>query len=572
MAYTLHYRVRTILALVLLLLASQLSADTLLVRGGTLIDMTGNKPLGNASILVRDGVIAQIWQGTAVTDYPSDTEIIDAKGKFIIPGLIDSHVHYNWYMGALFLSHGITTVNDLSSRVDWQRAVRHALNNGNLRGPRYLYCARVGKANAAQAQQVVAKLLQISDCLRFDANSEEDQTLAFTSVAEASNTSIIAHSYDAVESARLGIDGIEHLEGVAISTIQNEQGKAALASLTVEEGHKNPLLFQHMEPALFDEVISKLIEANVYLNPTLIHEWKGVIDRTAQFESEEMQLLANPSLQYIPLDEKLVSLGQYHWADLALFPANGADPATEIFINNSYLLPAQNLRQQLNEGYRNMQQFLREFVRAGGKLYSGTDTAAASIPGISLHHEMQLYVDAGIPAEAALASSTRWAAELLHIDERLGTIEAGKQADIVILDADPLKDIANTKQIYKVILAGKPVDTTFHSDYDFPFHQYGTVSKHLYHQPPVLLSVSPGSASKNSEITLKISGENFVPASVVLFNGAAVSTRWISTTELSAVLGARQTTQPGSYLLGVDTPAPGGGRVESLEFIIDYAE
>lgn len=567
-----HYRLCIGLLLVLTCIGGQAYADTLLIRGGTLIDMTGNKPLSNASILVRDGIIDQVWQGNAVTDYPSDTSIIDATGKFIIPGLIDSHVHYNWYMGELFLAHGITTVNDLSGRIPWQKAVRNGLNSGKLRGPRYVYCARIDKAEAAQAQQAVARLRQTADCLRFDANSPADLTLAYTAAAEASDTGVIAHSYDAVESARLGIDGIEHLEGVAISTIQNEQGRSALEELTIEEGHKNSLLFQYMEPDLFDGVIKKLVDANVYLNPTLIHEWKGVIDRTAEFETEEMKLLNLPSLQYIPMDEKLVSMGQYHWADPVLLQSNNSKPVTEVFVNNSYLLPAVNLREQLDKGYRNVQQFLREFVRAGGKLYSGTDTAAASTPGISLHHEMQLYVDAGIPAEAALASSTRWAAELLHIDDRLGTIEAGKQADMVILGADPLKDISNTKQIEQVILAGKRIDTSYHSDYEFPFHQLGPVSKHLYHRLPVVKGVSPGFARQNSETTVKVTGENFVPESLVLFNGVPVSTKWISATELSAVLGERQTAQPGSYFLGVSTPAPGGGRVESFEFIIDYPE
>lgn len=562
--------IHSTLGICLLLLCTQLQADTLLIRGGTLIDMTGSRPLRNASILVRDGLIEKVAQGDDV-DYPADTRIIEAKGKFILPGLIDSHVHYNWYMGELFLAHGITTVNDLSGRIHWQQAVRNGLNSGKLRGPRYVYCARVANTDPDQAQQAVTQLRQEADCLRFDAGAPADLTLAYTTAAEASDTGVIAHSYDAVESARVGIDGIEHLEGVALSTIRNEEGRKAVAGLTIEEGHKNSLLFQYMEPALFDEVIARLIEANVYLNPTLVHEWKGVINRTAQFEGEEMRLLAHPSLQYIPMDEKLVSFGQYHWADTALAQTD-PDAEVRIFMNNSYLIQTRSLRTQLENGYRNVQRFLRRFVQAGGKLYSGTDTAAASIPGLSLHHEMQLLADAGLSNEAVLASSTRWAAELLHIDDRLGTIMPGKQADILILGADPLKDIANTRMIEQVILAGEVIDTTYHADYAVPFRQHGPVSKHLYHQPPVITAISPGTARQHSETAVTIRGENFVPASVVVFNGAAVQTEWVNMTELKAVLGERETAQPGSYLIGVSTPAPGGGRIERHEFIIDYPE
>jgi len=561
---------RSMLVICLLLLCTQLQADTLLIRGGTLIDMTGSRPLRNANILVRDGVIEQVSSGEDV-EYPADTRIIEAKGKFILPGLIDSHVHYNWYMGELFLAHGITTVADLGTRPHWQKAVRNGLNSGKLHGPRFVYCARVSNTDPAQAQQAVARLLEAADCIRFDTGAPADVTLTFTNAAEAAGTAVIAHSYDAVESARVGIDGIEHLEGVALATIRNEAGRQAVAGLTLGEGHKNSLLYQYMEPSLFDEVIARLIEANVYLNPTLIHEWKGVIDRTAQFESEEMRLLAHPSLQYIPMDEKLVSFNQYHWADAALAQTD-TDAEVSVFMNNSYLMQTRSLRTQLEQGYQNVQQFLLRFVKAGGKLYSGTDTAAASIPGISLHHEMQLLADAGLSNEEVLASSTRWAAELLHIDDRLGTIGPGKQADILILGADPLKDIANTRSIEQVILAGEVVDTTYHADYAAPFRQHGPVTKHLYHQPPVITAISPGAARQHSETTVTISGENFVPSSVVLFNGVAVRTEWVNLRELKAVLGQRETTQPGSYLIGVSTPAPGGGRIERHEFIIDYPE
>jgi len=489
-----------------------------------------------------------------------------------MPGLIDSHVHYNWYMGELFLAHGITTVNDLSSRNDWQRAVRNGLNIGGLRGPRYLYCMRVGKGEAAQARQLVDEVRQQADCIRFDADSPEALTIAVTTAADQAAIGVIAHSYDAVTSARLGIDGVEHLEGVALATIQDERGKAAVAALTLEEGHKNPLLYQYMEADHYDAVIRQLIDAKVFLNPTLVHEWKGVIDRTAQFEREELQLLGLPTLQYVPQDEKLVSLGQYHWADPVLLHRGSADTVPPLFVNNSYVIHTPTLREQIDNGYRNIQQFLRQFVRAGGKLYSGTDTAAASIPGISLHHEMQLLADAGISNEAVLASSTRWAAEMLHIEDRLGTITPGKIADIIILSANPLEDIANTRKIEQVILAGKPVDTTYHADYEFPFHQIGTVSKHLYHQPPVVSTITPGMAHQHSAAVIIVTGDNFIPASVVILNGVPVRTDWISPTELHATLGPRETALPGSYRIGVSTPAPGGGRDDPREFVIDYPE
>ena len=95
-------------------------------------------------------------------------------------------------------------------------------------------------------------------------------------------------------------------------------------------------------------MIQHLIQHHVFLNPTLDFEWKGIIDRTPQFELEDQKLLYSPSFQYVPEDERLVSLGQYHWAD--------ERPGTD--------------REQFLKGYKHVQEFLRKFAAAGGKLYS----------------------------------------------------------------------------------------------------------------------------------------------------------------------------------------------------------
>ena len=455
-----------------------------------------------------------------------------------------------------------------------------------MRGPRYLFCARIGGespsdearlgqmrlfATASQpneVRQAISAIAANADCVRQGMETPDELFKAITREANLAGLSVVAHSFDARHSAEIGVNGIEHLEGVALATIRSPEGLAAVTDMKLEEGHKHPLLYQWMEERYYDEVINILVENDVYLNPTLIHEWKGVIDRTRQFEQDDNRLFAHPSLQYIPMDEKLVSRGQYHWADLAM--RDVIDDEQMIFVNNSYFLPAMGLREALDSGYANIQMFLRRFVDAGGKLFSGTDTAASSTPGLSLHHEMQLLVDAGISEMDALVSSTRWAAEFLHIDDRLGTVETGKLADLVLLDADPLDDIANTRTISYVIMAGEIVDTEYHADYSFPFPQYGPVSKHLYHRRPVIADVQPRIAVQSTETTLKITGENFMPETVAVLNGEVITTKYIDQTEMTVELDSAQTSEPGSYLISVQTPAPGGGIAEPIEFIVDY--
>jgi adenine deaminase len=88
------------------------NAQTLLVRGGTLIDGTGGPPVPNARILIQDGIIKQVGSSDASVPAPAGVQVVDASGKFF-SGLIDSHVHYAWYEGELFLAHGVTSVFDL---------------------------------------------------------------------------------------------------------------------------------------------------------------------------------------------------------------------------------------------------------------------------------------------------------------------------------------------------------------------------------------------------------------------------------------------------------------------------
>jgi hypothetical protein len=181
-------------------------------------------------------------------------------------------------------------------------------------------------------------------------------------------------------------------------------------------------------------------------------------------------------------------------------------------------------------------------------------------------------VDAGIPPMQALLSSTKWAAEMARMDAKLGTVEAGKFGDLVILRANPLQDIHNTLSIAQVIKGGEVVDTSYHADYEIPFHTYGPVGKHLYSQPPVVRRTQPALAVEGEEIQIRILGANFSPNSVVLFDGMPVETKWVGDGELTARLTPKQTARPGSYLVGVETPKPGGGVNPGIGFIVDYKE
>jgi hypothetical protein len=561
------WRLRISVALFLTLFISPVQAQSLLVRGGTLIDGTGRGVIANAEILIQDGVIAGIGSGTSA-DTPAGMQVVDARGKFIIPGLIDSHIHYRDSNAELFLAHGITTVNDLGNPYLWQSALKKGLNSGQMFGPRYFFCGELDAAAPEIEQQrgidrrdfalirkpedvaPVVKRLKDSgvDCIKLDETIPGEMFAAIAGSAHELGITVISHSMNVSDSVKWGIDGVEHMVGIAVATAISPQARRAVERLHLEAGHKNSALYQWMEPAQFDRVIHDLVQRNVFINPTLAFEWKALHDRAQQHEREDARLFNIPALSYFLVDDRLMILGQYHWAD--------SRSAEEI--------------RQFKDGYRKVQEFLKRFVQAGGKIYAGTDSSAATTPGLSLHHEMELLVDAGLTPIQAIQSATLHGAEILRLNSRLGTIEKGKLADLVVLDANPLENISNTKKISRVIKAGHVVDTRYHADYEIPIKRPGTESKHLYNPRPMIRDVLPPVAIQGDPVDVRVLGRGFTPSSVIRYDGRVVETRFVNSSELRAVLSATQTARVGVYLMSVETPKPGGGVAEPVEFLVTF--
>jgi hypothetical protein len=183
---------------------------------------------------------------------------------------------------------------------------------------------------------------------------------------------------------------------------------------------------------------------------------------------------------------------------------------------------------------------------------------------------MELLVDAGLTPIQAIQSATLHGAEILRLNSKLGTIEKGKLADLVLLDANPLENISNTKKISRVIKAGRVVDTRYHSDYEIPIKRPGTESKHLYNPRPMIRDVLPPVAIQGDPVDVRVLGRGFTPSSVIRYDGRVVETRFVNSSELRAVLSATQTARVGVYLMSVETPKPGGGVAEPVEFLVTF--
>lgn len=550
-------------------------APSLVIQGATLIDGTGAAPIRNATLVIQGSKVQSVVSGTS-SAAPEGATVINAQGKFIVPGLFDAHVHWRGWTGELFLAHGITTVIDLGDKADWILGARGAEESGQMRGPRIFttgdiidarpsssgfsftdaetgYSPISYVASKEEATTLVRKLMESGvDAIKVYQHLTPDELQAVTTEAHRVGLTVVGHSDNLYDSVNHGVDAITHLWGVA-ETLMSSEDLAAF--------HQNRIAcpYAHMQMAKMDDLVSFLVQHGTYINPCLINEHTALLRETKQFEVDDYRLLMDPNLRYVPLTATLSSLSLFHKlrsysVALGTFPyAESVDPA---------------VLDEFRRGYDESSEFVRRFCRAGGKIFAGTDAGgAASLPGASLIQELQLLVDAGLTPMQAIQAATQVPAQMIHVDYKLGTLQPGKLADLVILDADPLADISNLNKIDKVLKNGDLVDTSYHRDYDSGFSELGVNgSSTASAGVPRISELITVTLNQNSEaihggspFELVVKGQVFHSSSLVLLNGRPLKTTFVSARELHAHVPTDRIPEPGTFPVTVFTPWPGGG-------------
>ncbi|HKZ02964.1 MAG TPA: amidohydrolase family protein, partial [Pyrinomonadaceae bacterium] len=338
--------------------ASEQQAQVKVIEGATLIDGTSNKPLENAVVIVRGNRIAAVGKKGELS-VPRDAQIIRADGKFLMPGLIDIHVHYFEWHGELHLVHGVTTVKDTGNPVEWLEALSNAIFAGRAVGPRIFYtgnsltspkpirdhhigletpemgrlAVRVLKKHGAVAakvhQQITPELLR--------AVSEEAHRL---------NMPVTGHfrRIGAREAVLAGIDGLEHATGIPRSA-------GSQPTLLKTDDPENELVGYYddlneaaeMKEENFAPLVKLLVEKKVAIVPTLITWFRVATDRRAAFAAEDATYARIEALGYVP---KRV-LGWWQTSSI-------------------YEPPSDNDLQRFRTAYQKMSRFLKLFHDAGG--------------------------------------------------------------------------------------------------------------------------------------------------------------------------------------------------------------
>jgi Amidohydrolase family len=257
--------------------------------------------------------------------------------------------------------------------------------------------------------------------------------------------------------------------------------------------------------------------------------------------------------------------------------------------------------------------FHKMFVDAGGHLVVSGNTNDAWVPGVDLHQEMQVMVEAGLTPMQIIMGSTKYPAEMLRKQNLLGTVEAGKLADVIIVNADPLQDIRNLDKISTVIQDGRIVELGYHANYSSPFSNVaaatvsleglpwavdmkkatrgaeggpqaasegGAIADPTYSPQPAIETMNPIIVTQGDSVMVTLTGFNFVRKSAVYFKGKLVPFRAASSTELQVTLDAEALREAGRFDLVVKNPEPldpfyvrsmwGNGTSNVAHLIVNY--
>jgi imidazolonepropionase-like amidohydrolase len=404
---------------------AQQPAATTAFTGARVIDGTDRAPIDNATILVRGGKIVAVGAASAVT-VPAAAQRVPLAGKTVIPGLVNAHGHVGNTVGMeqghysadnvtrdlkTYAAYGITTVFSLGDDQAAGIAARDAQKTPSLDRAR-LFVA--GPVLAPKSVDEARKLVDEDAALKVDiVKIRVDDNLGTT-------PKMAPEIYKAV------IDEA-HKKGmrVAVHLFYLEDAKAVL------DAGADFIAHSVRDTAVDDQFVAMLKRRNVCYCPTLMREVSTFVYETT------------PSWFADPLFLK--------HADKAAVEAL-KQPARQQAMANSK--SAQRYKAGLEVANRN----LKKLSDAGVTIAMGTDTGPpARFQGYFELMELEMMAKAGLTPRQVLASATRDAARCMKLDSELGTLEPNKWADFVVLDGDPLSDIANVRKIDSVWVAGNRV-------------------------------------------------------------------------------------------------------------------
>ncbi|ADW70803.1 amidohydrolase family protein [Granulicella tundricola] len=406
-------------------------AKVLVITGATLEDSTGVAAVKDSVIVMSDGVITAVGSKGKIK-VPRGATVLDARGKFAVPGLWDAHAHYEqveW--GPIYLAAGVTSVRDVGNEYDFITTVHDELDRkaDPAVGPHLEFAGIIdgsgkdGKRARSlgvviadtpeQAQMIVTKYKGAgAKQIKIYSSVQPEIVKAICLAAHAQGMTVTGHIPDgmtAVEGINDGMDQINHIQYLIPYLVKPTLGPDGKPIRTAD-------VFLDVTQPKAKELLDVMKQHHTVLDPTI-----------ALFET---QIHTKPMSELEPgLDHVAPQL-------YAALNSPAAPAARAHAVDNRWsLFPA----------------MVGAVHAAGIPVIAGTDQA---IPGYSLHREMELYVQAGFTPLEALQSATIETARAVGVEKESGSLEVGKRGDVLLLDADPMADIHNTRKVWRTVSAG----------------------------------------------------------------------------------------------------------------------
>lgn len=395
---------------------------------------------------------------------PEGAQVVDGAGKYLMPGLWDMHVHAmrrgdtlgNWF--PLFIANGVTGVRDMGSSLEALNAVRRRIAGENLLAPRLIAAGPVldgpppqpgggiGVGTPEEARQAVDSLKAAGvDFIKVYNLLSRETYFAIAAEAKKQRLPFAGHvpvSLTAVEASDAGQRSLEHLLDlpVACSTIESElrRGQAAAKSAGAltnwaawqrARWRDEERAAENYSPTKCREVFRRFKRNGTWIVPTNVNKLAALEPARAH----------DPRVRYIDPETRA------YWEKWAALSPGTPEEAAGRWRRYEFML-----------------RLVGEANKAGALILAGTDVGSPFplLPGFSLHEELELLVKSGLTPLQALRAATLSPAEYLELSDSLGTVEVGKIADLVLLDASPLDHIQNTQRIAGVVVNGRYLPQT----------------------------------------------------------------------------------------------------------------
>jgi imidazolonepropionase-like amidohydrolase len=447
----------------------------LVIKNARIVDGTGAPPREGATIVIRDGRIVAI--GTDVRE-AADAEVLDAGGRTVLPGLIDSHVHFAAAPGGAFrgdsdatrrelnrqhlrayLASGVTTVLEPGSPVATVREIEQLIAEG-APAPRYLTTGPMitvpGGYPGTDLHGPVDSPAEV------EAKLDLIQSLGGVGVKIAIESLGGLEPYppeirDAILTGarKRGLPLYVHATAPQDQEAALDYGAHAIAHSTMG-GH---WMGQVLPPSdLSDEHARRMAESGAYQQTTfsILDAWPNHYD-TARLNDPSVQLVV-PELEIVTARDP--DAQRYFFSELI-----GAQAAWTPTFLRPFLARMLFDKSNLDEGLQYSQRNVAKLYRAGVPIVAATDApsiwplAIYNFHGPQLAREVELLGEAGLPPADAIGAATRVPASMLGLDSEIGTIEVGKRADLVIVDGDPLRDLRALRAVHWTVkdgVAGTP--------------------------------------------------------------------------------------------------------------------